>query len=272
MFSDSENLEIPRVVTTSRAPKIDEILTVKEIANLEGGIPGGLVVLSACCTGMGMDTAEGLLGPARAVLQAGAAATIVTLFSVDDYSTKTLITDMFRVMKEQGEPALHALRHAMLNMIKEGKDISHWAPLTLIGLLNHNHCIGPNRVHRRAGNSGMISMGEVASARTEPTQAASFPIKTFTCEHAAEVGYGGSESLTGDLEMKEDNSEDLDRAIALQLSIQEEQNWNPDYERTLRLSLESRPSTAQELSNQPLVPAQAHTFDIKEEQNLEPMR
>ncbi|KAL2644945.1 hypothetical protein R1flu_012532 [Riccia fluitans] len=133
MFSDSENLETPRAVTTSRAPKIDEVLTAKEIANLEGGIPSGLVVLSACCTGMGMDTAEGLLGPARVVLQAGAAATIVTLFSVDDYSTKTLITDMFRVMKEQGEPALHALRHAMLNMIKEGKDISHWAPYTLIG-------------------------------------------------------------------------------------------------------------------------------------------
>jgi CHAT domain-containing protein len=73
-----------------------EVLTAEEISALPTGIPAGLVVLSACETGKGEVTSEGLLGLGRAVLQAGAAAVVVSHWKVFDLSTKELMTGLFQ--------------------------------------------------------------------------------------------------------------------------------------------------------------------------------
>jgi small ligand-binding sensory domain FIST len=71
-----------------------ETLTPEEITALPGGVHTGLVVLSACQTGKGEVTSEGVFSLWRALLQAGAPAIIVSLWKVDDGSTKALIKGM----------------------------------------------------------------------------------------------------------------------------------------------------------------------------------
>ncbi len=65
-----------------------ETLTPQEITALPGGVHTGLVVLSACQTGKGEVTSEGVFNLWHALLQAGAPAVIVCLWKVDDGSTK----------------------------------------------------------------------------------------------------------------------------------------------------------------------------------------
>jgi CHAT domain-containing protein len=71
-----------------------ETLTPEEITALPGGVQTGLVVLSACQTGKGEVTSEGVFNLWCALLQAGAPAIIVSLWKVDDGSTKALIKGM----------------------------------------------------------------------------------------------------------------------------------------------------------------------------------
>jgi CHAT domain-containing protein len=56
---------------------------------------GSTVVLSACNTGRGEIKAEGVLGLARGFLSAGAAAAVVSLWSVEDGSTASLMEHMY---------------------------------------------------------------------------------------------------------------------------------------------------------------------------------
>ncbi len=71
-----------------------ETLTPEENTALPGRVHTGLVVLSACHTGKGEVTSEGVFNLWCALLQAGAPAVIVSLWKVDDGSTKALIKGM----------------------------------------------------------------------------------------------------------------------------------------------------------------------------------
>lgn len=77
----------PAVTAKATLP---QVLTAAEISDLK--IRAGLVVLSACETGRGIVTPDGLLGLGSALLQAGAASTVLSLWKVDDQHTKKLIT------------------------------------------------------------------------------------------------------------------------------------------------------------------------------------
>lgn len=69
----------------------DAALTPADIDAIS--IPAGLVVLSACHSGLGKATqSEGVLGLGRAIMQAGAAATILSLWGVLDEVTANLST------------------------------------------------------------------------------------------------------------------------------------------------------------------------------------
>lgn len=57
---------------------------------------GATAVLSACNTGRGKIKAEGFVGLARGFLAAGASATVVTLWSVDDGSTEALMKHFYK--------------------------------------------------------------------------------------------------------------------------------------------------------------------------------
>ena len=90
-------------------------LSMREVQDTVKHHPGATVSLSACNTGRGEIKAEGVVGLARAFLVAGAAATVVSLWSVDDGSTAALMGHMCTQLVK-GLTVPQALRLAMLRL------------------------------------------------------------------------------------------------------------------------------------------------------------
>ncbi|MES1242575.1 MAG: CHAT domain-containing protein [Acidobacteriota bacterium] len=111
----------------------DGLLQVYEIFNLQ--LDADLVVLSACDTGLGMNVSgEGLLGVTRALLYAGAASVVVSLWRVADTSTADLMVRFYQHLGNDDDKA-EALRLSKLELIRGGRFAhpSYWAPFILIG-------------------------------------------------------------------------------------------------------------------------------------------
>mmetsp|Transcript_5577 Transcript_5577/g.21952 ORF Transcript_5577/g.21952 Transcript_5577/m.21952 type:complete len:1278 (-) Transcript_5577:354-4187(-) len=75
------------------------VLTAHRVQELR--LQAQLVVLSACQSGLGTATAEGVLGIARSFLAAGVRAVVMTLWSVDDFATKELMTKLYELLCRQ---------------------------------------------------------------------------------------------------------------------------------------------------------------------------
>jgi CHAT domain-containing protein len=65
------------------------LLTAEEIVSLN--LKSELVVLSACETGRGKIGGDGVIGLSRAFISAGAASVLVSLWSVDDNITASIM-------------------------------------------------------------------------------------------------------------------------------------------------------------------------------------
>ena len=74
----------------------DGILHASELPALRVG--ARLVVLSACQTGQGQVSAEGLLGLSRALLLAGVPASVLSLWPVDDEFTEEFMVHLYSMM------------------------------------------------------------------------------------------------------------------------------------------------------------------------------
>lgn len=89
--SDLDEEELIRGVWMQMDNELDEeVLTIAEIDRLE--VRSGVVVLDGCHTNEGQKTQEGVLGLGRALLLAGAPMAILTLWTVNDKATFTLVT------------------------------------------------------------------------------------------------------------------------------------------------------------------------------------
>ena len=112
----------------------DGLLQVREIASLP--LRARLVSLSACDTGLGeVVTGEGVVGLARAFLNAGADAVAMTLWRIPDASTAELMRRFYAHMRA-GRPAAEALREAKLELRRDRASRRapfHWAGVVLSG-------------------------------------------------------------------------------------------------------------------------------------------
>lgn len=113
----------------------DGLLQTPEIFNLR--LRADLVTLSACETGLGQELrGEGLVGLTHAFFYAGASSVMVSLWSVSDASTASLMNEFYEQLRKNGERDKSvAVRQAQLKMIA-GKRYAHpfyWAPFILQG-------------------------------------------------------------------------------------------------------------------------------------------
>ncbi|NEP55842.1 MAG: CHAT domain-containing protein [Symploca sp. SIO2G7] len=115
------------------APSGDDsgFLTAREILDLQLNNTE-LVVLSACDTGRGRITGEGVVGLSRAFIATGVPSVVVSLWAVPDAPTSSLMTEFYRQM-QQGADKAQALRQAMLTTKQQYPQPRNWAAFTLIG-------------------------------------------------------------------------------------------------------------------------------------------
>jgi CHAT domain-containing protein/uncharacterized protein HemY len=114
------------------APSVhdDGLLTAEQI--LEMKLNAELVVLSACNTGRGRITGDGVIGLSRSLISAGVPSVIVSLWSVPDAPTASLMTNFYQNLQNSPDKA-QALRQAMLTTMKQHPNPRDWAAFTLIG-------------------------------------------------------------------------------------------------------------------------------------------
>ncbi|MGG6239680.1 CHAT domain-containing protein [Nodosilinea sp. AN01ver1] len=95
----------------------DGLLTLKDIFALNLAESGGLrlAILSACETGIqGLENADEAVSLPTGLLQAGVAAVIASLWAVDDYSTRILLTRFYDLWRKEHLKPSEALRQAQL--------------------------------------------------------------------------------------------------------------------------------------------------------------
>ncbi|MCC7355502.1 MAG: CHAT domain-containing protein [Anaerolineae bacterium] len=93
-----------------------------------------LVVLSACQTGLGKISGDGMIGLCRAFLVAGARAVLVSQWSVSDEATAELMTAFYRDYIALDDKAI-ALQRAM-RVLRSRPGYDHpryWAPFVVVG-------------------------------------------------------------------------------------------------------------------------------------------
>ena len=107
-------------------------LTAEQILYLP--LPADLVTLSACQTGLGQVSGEGIIGLSRSFLVAGARAVLVSLWSVSDAATVELMKTFYQGYIELDDKAL-ALQRAM-HTVRQNPQTAHpryWAPFVVVG-------------------------------------------------------------------------------------------------------------------------------------------
>ncbi|HIK50681.1 MAG TPA: tetratricopeptide repeat protein, partial [Oscillatoriales cyanobacterium M59_W2019_021] len=107
---------IPGAIALAPYGNNDGLLTAGEILDLK--LNADLVVLSACDTGRGEITGDGVVGLSRALVTAGVPSIIVSLWKVDDAATAELMQQFYRNWQESGDKA-QALRQAMLTTMQQ---------------------------------------------------------------------------------------------------------------------------------------------------------
>lgn len=116
----------------------DGLLHAYEIFSMQ--LHADLITLSACETGLGQySRGEGLIGLTRAFLYAGTHCLVVSLWSIDEYTSELMI--QFYKNLKKGKSKVESLRDAKLAFMRASKDKifrAHpflWAPFIFVGML-----------------------------------------------------------------------------------------------------------------------------------------
>jgi filamentous hemagglutinin family protein len=130
LLEDIRQLGVPGAIALAPSKNDDGFLTSGEILNLK--LNAELVVLSACNTGRGKITGDGVIGLSRALITSGVPSVVVSLWSVPDAPTGLLMSEFYRQLAANPNKA-QALRSAMLTTMKQYPQPVNWAAFTLMG-------------------------------------------------------------------------------------------------------------------------------------------
>jgi CHAT domain-containing protein len=122
----------PAAPESTKARADSSLVTALELAGLDlWGTQ--LVVLSACDTGRGdVKLGQGVYGLRRALVTAGAETIVMSLWRVNDDTTRLLMEDYYRnLLAGMGRAA--ALRKAMLSLRQALPHPYYWAPFIALG-------------------------------------------------------------------------------------------------------------------------------------------
>ncbi|MCC2695758.1 CHAT domain-containing protein [Nodularia sp. LEGE 04288] len=124
-------LVVPGAIALAPSGDDSGLLTSSEILDLD--LNAELVVLSACDTGRGIINSDGVIGLSRCLFLAGVPSVILSLWEVQDSSTKVLMIEFYRNL-HRGMNKAQALRQAMLITMQQYRNCPNmWAAFTLIG-------------------------------------------------------------------------------------------------------------------------------------------
>ena len=114
----------------------DGILTAEEISNISLG-DVDLVVLSACETGLGSVSEEGVFGLQRGFKLSGVNCIMMSLWKVDDDATKELMIDFYNNLLK-GSSKIEALKAAQKKLRETSgyDDPEYWAAFILLDGIN----------------------------------------------------------------------------------------------------------------------------------------
>ena len=130
LLDDFQGLGVPGAIALAPSGKNNGMFTASEMLDLK--LNAELVVLSACDTGRGRITGDGIIGLSRSLIIAGVPSVLASLWSVSDDSTVSLMTEFYRNLQRDTDKA-RALRSAMLTTMKQYPSPFDWAAFTLIG-------------------------------------------------------------------------------------------------------------------------------------------
>lgn len=132
----SQTNRIPGAIALAPSASDDGLLTSEELLTLH--LQAEMVVLSACDTGQGTITGDGVVGLSRSLMAAGAANVLVSLWSVPDAATAQLMRAFYQNLPSAAAPQrassyAAALRLAMLATLKDHPNPIDWAAFVLMG-------------------------------------------------------------------------------------------------------------------------------------------
>ncbi|MEW6493078.1 MAG: CHAT domain-containing tetratricopeptide repeat protein [Cyanobacteriota bacterium] len=131
LLDDIKQLGVPGAIALAPSDNDNGFLTAGEIMEMFGQpqnspLQAELIVLSACVTGLGKITGDGVIGLSRCLMAAGVSRLIVSLWPVSDLATAFLMIQFHKILNNlpQLKPgdAAKALNHAqkwLLNLTSE---------------------------------------------------------------------------------------------------------------------------------------------------------
>ncbi|MDJ0731511.1 MAG: CHAT domain-containing protein [Crocosphaera sp.] len=139
LLDEIHGIGSPGVLAFATDEDNDGWLTTDEIMKQYGllgttPLKAELVVLSACDTGRGDITGDGVIGLSRSILAAGVPTVLVSLWKVGDDETVDIMTNFYSNLYEHKMSKAQALRRALLTAKdQDPEEIRIWGAFTLIG-------------------------------------------------------------------------------------------------------------------------------------------